>query len=391
MSEKSRRSGKLRSWLFIKAEAVIPTEFYEVREETEPKADWCTMFGFTAFLYLAVVAGFVAIFLQEASRTTTQSIISDYDYKGEDGYTCKMLSKVSASFQYANRTGIFSTLLAYNLVNVIQTEEQSRTNLALAKPCSSQLSYFGGEGVPLFEKGEELSALSMFSDRAVYWINANRKEIYAYTYPDGFYYVVGSLVGMDLVTNTMAVTKLGQPLCLVRNANNTRTIYIYNGVYEPLYDTELHYDPVLVNDNFYNLYMIQRDRFVFVNLSSTPITETTLFQLPNGEIIKSASVYHDGVDPQVYFTVQQGGMNGNITFYRCKDGLITHTPVVTKYFAYVLDVMVDGHNNVYYLCTYDFSDECKCLILTFLPFSRLTKYYSFYTLCILYSPFLRKR
>lgn len=360
MSTKSRRSGSAKSWFFSKAEGVIPTEFYEVRAETEPRADWNAMFGLTACLYFAVFAGFIAVYLYEASKSYSESKISDIDYDGENGYTCKMLSKVTASYRYVNQSSFISTLLAYNLVNVQETQKISLHNFATAKPCDQPMSYFGGDSVPIFEKGEELGALTMFSDHVIYTININRKEVYAYEYLGGYHYIVGVFHGLDLVTNTLAVTKLGQPLCVVREASQNRTIYIYTGTNIPLYDTGLTYDPILVNDNHYNLYLIEDDRFVFLNITASPITETILFQLTNGEVIKSASVYHDGIDPHVYFTTTQGG---NTTFYTYIDGVISHTPVVTKFFAYVLDVMVDGHNNVYYLCTLDFSSECKNLLL----------------------------
>lgn len=315
------------------------------------------MFGLTACLYFVVFAGFIAVYFYEASKSYSESKISDIDYNGEEGYTCQMLSKVTASYRYVNQSSFISTLLAYNLVNVKQTQEMSLSNFATAKPCDQPMSYFGGSGVSIFERGEELGALTMFSDHVIYTINANRKEVYAYEYLGGYHYIVGVFHGLDLVTNTLAVAKQGQPLCVVREANHNRTIYIYTGINIPLYDTGLSYDPILVNDNYYNVYFIAADRFVFLNITATPITETTLFQLTNGEVIKSASVYHDGINPHVYFTISQSSTN--TTFYTYVEGVISRTPVVTKYYAYVLDVMVDGHNNVYYLCTMDFSSECK--------------------------------
>eukprot|EP01032_Pedospumella_encystans_P010517 gene10517-12284_t len=324
MSTKSRKSGGMKSWFIAKAEGVIPTEFYEIRAETEPRGDWNAMFGLTACLYFAVFAAFIAVYLYEGSRTHSQSKISDVDYKGEEGYTCQMLSKVTASYQYANDSNFISAILAYNLVNVKETQEHNGVNLAAAQPCNQPMTYFGGDAVPLFDKGETMGALAMFNDRVIYWINANRKEVYAYEYQGGHFYKIGGFDDLDLVTSTMAVTRLGQPLNVVRNGNQTRSIYRFSGDYQPLYDTGLNYDPILVNDNHYNLYLLEQDRFVFLNITAAPITETVLFQLTSGEILKSASVYHDGVNPYVYFTTTQGG---NTTFYTYIDGVISHTPV----------------------------------------------------------------
>jgi len=109
---------------------------------------------------------------------------------------------------------------------------------------------------------------------------------------------------------------------------------------EKLYTFHSHSTPIVLNDNLYNIYLVENNNtFSALDVyTGGNATNSTLFTLPAGESIRYAAVYNSGSAMKVYF-------------FNNSDYLIIWADGIFTAFAHVPDaigVAVDGRDNFYY-------------------------------------------
>ena len=112
-------------------EALLPTEFYNVRQETTPKGRSDTMRFFAVVAYIVAVIVFISLCVTQSQQYTIETVIKSADLSGSDGYTCQMISKVTAAYTISSSEPV----VGYELVNVMESASQFSSDIASANPC----------------------------------------------------------------------------------------------------------------------------------------------------------------------------------------------------------------------------------------------------------------
>lgn len=286
---------------------VLILNFLDVRQEITPKAGWVPMYALAILAYVGCTIAFALIFVAESQKSTTETIVSSYDRSGSDGYSCQMISKVTASYQLASSDGEF-TILAYDLVNVAESKSQFEEDINSADPCSQPLVYFPGSSSTLAFNGVTFYAAAMYKSE--------------FAFANSFGNVDGILVlSISEGTKTTFYPSSGNKDFSIAAATNGALVYtsymgsdmytmytavLTNGVFSEIELMQLNDVPqLLLNDNVYNVYLLSNFTFYMVNMNDAlPATLTTLFSIPNnGEQVLNAAVYNSGNSIKVYYTL----------------------------------------------------------------------------------------
>lgn len=326
-----------------------------MREETTPKAGWVPMFAFTLLVYTTAIVAFGTLYALEAKKSTVETTIMPYDNTGNDGYTCQMISRVTESYQYPSKT---DPALAYGLVNVIETKAQCVSNFESSDPCSQPLVFFPGTYTARDTTGADYRATALYGDEFAFVLDESGLPMfYNYNFTTGTieqdeYMLEYSYHGQDtfvVATNSFAVDRDGYPIFASSTEDDTLKIIFRSspegsGANQIAFNTDWYGDITILNDNLYNVYMIQNNTFLALDVYSTPAVSTVVFTLPVGQNIVYAAVFHDGDAPTVYYYATNGVADDYL--YRWRNGASTlmdkdNGSDVAK------GVLVDGNNNLY--------------------------------------------
>jgi len=347
----------LQSRIIQHAESIIPADFYDVREEINPKAGWYPMFGLTTVVYIVSAIAFILLFINEQKNTTVETIITGYDYDGQDGYACQMISYASATVTIP---ATVDPSMEYNLVDVMESKTECEMNFEQADPCNSQpLAFFpGSAAVPIpYTDGETFSAVALYgNDLSFYWMSPSPAEVYitSYNSTNGKFDEHMYYVPYETFTSaeSLAVDRNGSPVYISTDPTiDNSPMMVYRSTKDAsagqmLYDTQQFIVPTVLNDNLYNVYMFINNTFSTVNVYDAPATNTVLFSLNEGTNIAAAAVYHDGVSPLVYY-ILDGDERTVWTFH---DGASNSTVwEVGGYESDLKRLAVDGNNYMYAL------------------------------------------
>jgi hypothetical protein len=116
--------------------AVIPGEFYYVREETTPKAGPKQMMGGAVCVYVLSLITFIVLIMQQSKVRTTVTTIEKTDIS-DDKWTCSMLNKVSTSLP-EDKIGD-TAVSRFSLVSVSESKSECERDLIDADPCKDGL------------------------------------------------------------------------------------------------------------------------------------------------------------------------------------------------------------------------------------------------------------
>lgn len=305
------------------------------------------MFVFTALIYATAIASFTALYLIEAAKSTTETVIVPYDNTGNDGYTCQMLSRVSAMYEIPSG----DPALAYNLVNVIESKSQCTENLDSVNPCNESLTYFPGNTIALPTEGTEYGAAALYAANMLYIfeMTVDTPYITNYDYTTGVMGDVLYLVDFFAITSSLAVDRDGWPIYITKSDLSSEKI-VYRAITELSdvdiigYHTGWAFDATILNDNLYNVYLIENNTFLALDVYTVPAVSAVLFSTPVGENILYAAVYHDGFSPTVYYTTTSKFNQFAIIMY--KDG--TNTTLNSYAFSNPSKgISVSGNNQLY--------------------------------------------
>jgi hypothetical protein len=211
-----------------------------------------------------------------------------------------MISRVSASYQFSSAE---DPAQAYNLVNVIESETQCVDNLQLADPCQFPLTYFPGTTSPLAAGDVAYEAAALFANNMLYVFNTGTiTQLFCYDYTTGETSNACYASDTSSITSSLAVDKNGIPIYM-RPSSFTNTIIVCrsftgDSTWDTIdFDTGLNYNPTILNDNLYNIYLIENNTLVALDVYTVPAVSTILFNVTEGDTILYAAVYHDGVSP----------------------------------------------------------------------------------------------
>lgn len=356
------------SSVLLDPESVIPTEFYgesylqgvhahdvaltpnivldrppDVRAETAPKAGWIPMYSFTSIVYIAALVSFVTLYQNEARKSTTETVILSYDNSGNDGYTCQMISKVSEAYQLP---ATYISTLSYNLINVAELGSQCVQDLAVADPCGSPMNYYSGTEEPMYDylTADTYGAAALYSINKAYVYTTvfGVVQITSYDYSIGDYYDLNPV--NHTITSSLAVDNTGSPIYLTRVDPGSTTVLVrrIRPVDALVYTIDAgNSDPVILNDNLYNVYVVLNTTFVALNIYAQPAVATELFALAEGDNILFAAVYHDGSAATVYYYTTLGAATS--VYYCYKGGVTTvHDMYTADYSVTVLGMIADA-------------------------------------------------
>jgi hypothetical protein len=104
----------------IKTNALIPNDFFDVRQETTPKASTFLLYLTSGIGYAIGFAIFITLMVSESKNFITETTIQTKDIS--DGtYTCSMASVVSKSVTYSS-TDTFNSVAAFSQINELKTD-----------------------------------------------------------------------------------------------------------------------------------------------------------------------------------------------------------------------------------------------------------------------------
>lgn len=120
--------------------AIVPGEFYYVREETTPKAGPMSMLGGSIVVYFLSLGAFVALFIQQSNVRTTVTQIEKTDIS--DGtWSCTMLNKVTMPLDEQHIGN--NTYGRASFLSLSQSQEECISNINAADPCTDGLGLYG--------------------------------------------------------------------------------------------------------------------------------------------------------------------------------------------------------------------------------------------------------
>jgi hypothetical protein len=324
------------------------------------------MYGLAGFAYVGAIIAFSVIFAVESNKSTTETMIGSADVTGQDGYTCKMISKVTASYE-VTASIYLDPHQAFQLINVIESRTQYESDYSAADPCSQPLEYFQGSITPIYS-GPDLAygGVALYGEDTLIVANVHLgRNLLFINYTMGTFnsYYTADIMLID----SIAVDADGNPLYLAASNTNEYTVYRLDhgtalGSYTEveLFIVETSFQPVLVYDNLYNIYLVEHDNFTALDVYSDSTTgtasmNTTLFSTRAGEYITHAAVYNSGID---------GGTGGSIKVYYLNNTqgvTVWENGVFTELGHYpgCVQLAVDGADNPYVLV----SDGSKSLSL----------------------------
>jgi hypothetical protein len=312
----------------------------DVRQEVAPKAAWGPMYLLAALAYIGAIIAFACLFVTESRKSITDTIITPYDNTGRDGYTCQMISKVTASFQISSESGEDPSQ-EYNLVNIIESSYQFEQDIAAADPCKLPLTYFPTENTQTGTTDVKFGAMAMRGDSMAYVFNVYTETVISYNYSAGT--VDSQYVDYAPITSSLAVDREGFALFLHEGVGDTKIVYrkdiIENNGADEIYSFEYAATPIILNDNLNYIYLAENTTFSALNMTSEyTATNNTLFTVPDGEEIVHVTAYNDGTDIKVYY------VNKLDELYMWENGAITYQATFSNH---VHALTVDGFDNLY--------------------------------------------
>lgn len=317
----------------------------DIRAETAPKAGWGLMFAFAGLIYLSAVISFAFLYSYEASKSIVETLILSYDSTGNDGYTCQMISRVTANYQ-VDSTSL--PVLAYDVVNVMQSKSQCQASLAAANPCDKPLLPFPGTAESVRATGDVYGAAALYGDRWAFALKSSEglQLVVFYDYTTGAY--GDSDFGVsNLQTNSLAVDSYACPIYVATDGGPTARIYrnvLHNLTLDAInFDTGVP-EAMVYNDNLYNVYYTTNNSMYALDVYSIPAVSTLLFSLAEGDLFLHVAVYNDGTTPTAYYYSTLTAIAHNI--YKYQDGVIS---TVSYNIDGVNALVVDGYNRLYFI------------------------------------------
>jgi hypothetical protein len=301
--------------------------------------------------YIGAIVAFATIFVTESHKSTTETLIMTTDNTGQDGYTCTMISKVTASYEIVSDGPYGSASQAFQLINVIESKAQYQADYAIADPCSQPLVFFPGTpSMPYATQDVTWGGAALYmEDTAVLAIKLSVPTILTMNYTSGQLQTYG--IRAKLLIGSIAVDTDANPIFLASDAPSVYRIYRFSVHLdsftgeELLYTTTLPNQPIILNDNLYNIYLAEHDTFTALDVysnSNGSASNTTLFTTRDGEYITYAAVYNSGSSIKVYYVNNTDGVNV------WEGGVFTGLSGQGS----CVGITVDGFDNLYYLFFY---------------------------------------
>jgi hypothetical protein len=307
---------------------------------------------FATFAYIGAVIAFVVIFLTESHKSTTETLIMTTDNSGQDGYTCTMISKVSAAYSIVSDDGFGSVSQAFQLINVIESRLEYQVDYAIADPCSKPLEFFAGNREILYKASDvTYGGVSLYMEQLAFIAMSNvGATVLKINYTSGHFATFA--ITADMSIYSIAVDVDSNAMFIATESSGAYGVYRLDTFLDQiatevlLYNVSLPYEPIILNDNLYNIYLAENTTFTALDVYSdsttgtAAATNTTLFSTRAGEYITHAAVYNsgDGIVKVYYINNTQDATvweNGIFT------ELGQHTGCV--------GITVDGSDNHYYL------------------------------------------
>lgn len=295
---------------------------------------------------------------------------------GSDGYTCRMISRVSLT---TVGTAISEPSNSSSLVNVMESKSQCEADLKTAQPCSSPPTYIVGNSAKIAFEETEFVNLALFGDYALFL--DDNWNLNSYDYTRGTQRYVGN-AGYSSATSSMAVDAQGilyiisdfgtgqgsNIVALNASFQVTNEDDVNTGHQIASFPTRLN---GIANDNVYNLYVF--DNKTVYSLSNTGVivpifsvadfTDADVSLGPqvdpaspytiNTTSIYSAAVYYDqGTQfTVIYYASSGAGVYSELYMYKFSTGTYVLTLLSTTIII-VAPIVAGAMDSVYFSTLY---------------------------------------
>jgi len=193
--------------------------------------------------------------------------------------------------------------------------------------------------VTLFDN--QIAAFIVTSDNLLQIYNTTSLDILNVN-PGAGYVITSTSLAMDRVGNPMFLASLfGTGKITVFRGFPSPDASIFNSI--KVYTTELTNGVTILNDNQYNIYLIEGSRFVTLDVYTSPAQATELFSVSGNYSIRFAAVYYADEGPTVYYMTTQSA-NTLYTF----QGNTTTESTLADFFDF-FGLVVDGNNELSYI------------------------------------------
>jgi len=281
----------------------------------------------------------VTLCITESQSFTTETVIKTADVSGSDGYTCQMISKVTADYTISDTVDGLSQTFA--LVNVMESSTACGSNFKAADICTMPLSTSGS---------------SVTANAVAY----NPEGLFYYLADNIVYYGQSDSTGLMLTTSAFTGGSLDN---LVIGSDGSfyssysSKIYKYvasTGTWTELTGVTFTSTPVIVQDNLNNLYYTLIDEcggVYSLSVSGTVMSSVLLFTPASGCIECGPPVYNDDGNYDCVGTTVSCTGGGDLAVYNPGTGAANIEYYYTKfmctytyptYFSFVVEKYVNG-------------------------------------------------
>lgn len=273
------------------------------------------MYVLAGIAYVGCIVAFILMFISESHKSYVDTQIFSYDNSGNDGYSCQMISKVTASYEIPSNT---DPAMAYQLVNVIESKSDFEEDMRTADPCSHQLLYFPGTvEAPFDGVSATYGGVAFYKSEMAFVMTtlyAPMIMFYNYTYGtyDMYEPVSGTLVNAVAIGRTEHFSVVYLRSTGIEGAFEMYEVEVRSsGYYSENMVTQFtmllpssEFQPRVLNDNHYNIYVMGNDTIYSVNIYGELLPPLVpLYTLQSGAAFHRAAVHNDthGGGVKVYY------------------------------------------------------------------------------------------
>jgi hypothetical protein len=277
----SAKMSKLKSGFyntFIKSNALLPNEFFDIRDERVLKTkNMPLVYGLTGLVYAITAAIFIALFVTQSQSYTLETTVTTYDKTndpqetGHSSYTCNMASFVTKTVALKTEGTSTKFTSEVHLSAINELYPQCVADMKAADPCSSPANFlFSPAGLDQSSLGDIVLSPSM--DRGSVSVSGNNQFFYGvYRHqkaetpvdrPFSYNLLTGDILfgeelNVDQVSKYVVVDKSGNPYFLDFIGRLVSFTPEFDVLDESFLRTSSSDQVEILNDNNYDIYYIK--------------------------------------------------------------------------------------------------------------------------------------
>jgi hypothetical protein len=269
-SEMSSKISKMKSGFyntFIKSNALLPNEFFDIRDDRVLKTkNMPLVYGLTSLIYGITAAVFIALFVTQSQSYNIETSITTKDKSndprdpGRGSYTCSMASVVTKTVTLGT-TAQFTSDIHLSAINELYP--QCVADMKKADPCSSPANFlFNADGLVQWtgdtvmspSAGREGFVSVSGSGQFFYGLYLNPNDFAPISRPFKYNLITGDIqFDASHATEYVVTDKKGNAYFLDKS---THCLVSFTPEFKESDCSFTNKDPVVLNDNNHDIYYI---------------------------------------------------------------------------------------------------------------------------------------